>query len=328
MASTTVAATANDAYAVRVTRRTSLPFQLLALLGVAAQFAPNTAAACSPCSCATPRGVRPHVDSIAHFPLNARFFVELTDFVPNEGATTLDRNDIRWVNIDTKESVSFEVVDTSGSASQVWLVPTAQLAPNSQFAIEVGPNENDPIFREQFRTGTNVDTSPPVISTPTVEFNNTADACGEFNGAVLTWNTIEDDDGPIKYDPVVELRVTQGAESIVLFQDTRLTGAGRSVQLAAPLDESSVDCWASSAIPFYSPGKRLTVTVSLYDRAGNWTQLGPLELSLRPQPGASCPNAEGDCSVTPLRTRNATNLGWLLLLGTLLAAANWRRRAV
>ncbi len=282
--------------------RTPIPRLSLAALWIALQLFPRVSAACGACYCETPRGLRPAVDTIELVPLNARFLVELTDFRPDEEARMLAQSDIRWLNLDTEEQVPFDIVETDGSAGQVWLVPTALLAPDSEFTIEVGPQAEQPVFQERFHTGSTADETPPVAARPQVELSNPSAACGAFYGALLSWSAIDDDGGPIAYDPVVELLVTQGSESVVLFADARFLAPGKGVQLAVPIGDESIDCWASSALPFRSPREPITVTPSIFDRAGNRTQLEPIDVSLRRNPGASCPNAEGDCTFAPLRS--------------------------
>ncbi len=283
-------------------------------------------AACPPCYCETPRGLRPAVDNIEVVPLNARFLVELTDHRPGQQPTTFDQNDIRWLNLDTQTPVAFDVVDTDGAAGQVWLVPAALLPADSEFALEVGPEDDSRAFRQRFRTGSTIDDSPPVAASPVVKIDDASGACGAFHGASLTWDAIQDNDGPIAYDPVVRLVVTQGAESTVLFLDARLRDSGKAVQLGAPADSDSSDCWASSAVSFYSPRESVTVTASVYDRAGNQTQLEPIELNLERNPGASCSSTEGDCSVSSQRQTAPKFLAWSVLLGSMVAVARRRRR--
>jgi hypothetical protein len=88
---------------------------------LAFQLVPQLAGACPPCYCETPRGLRPAVDSIGVVPLNARFFVELTDHRPGQQTRTFDGSDIRWLNLDAQTPVAFDVVETGGAAGQVWL---------------------------------------------------------------------------------------------------------------------------------------------------------------------------------------------------------------
>jgi hypothetical protein len=296
-------------------------------LCVAIQLLPGSAAACSLCSCETPRGFRPAVDTIAEVPLNARFLVELTDFRPDEEPRTLDASDIRWTNLVSEYPVPFDVVDTDGSAGQVWLVPTELLPPNTEFTLEVGPEGDQPVFRNQFRTGIAVDDAPPAAAAPQVELDNPSGACGAFQGALLTWDAIDDNGSRIGYEPVVELLVTQGSQSVVLFQDALFLGSRKGVQLAAPTDDASAACWASSAIPFYSPGQRYKVTPSIYDRAGNRTQLEPLTLTLERNPGAYCSNDEGDCSLAPLGDPHRRTLWPPLLLAPVVGLLRRRRES-
>src|SRR5690606_2008829 len=140
------------------------------------------AQACQPCSCDAPYGLRPHADSLTEVPLNARFLVELTAHSPEGGETKLERSDIRWTNLDTSQRVDVDVVETAGSAGQVWLVPRQELPADNEFELQVGGTDK-PHFSERFRTSSDSDTSPPSVNLPRIEQEFASGACGEFLGA-------------------------------------------------------------------------------------------------------------------------------------------------
>lgn len=296
------------------------------LLAVGTTSLPQQAQACQPCSCDAPYGLRPHADSLTEVPLNARFLVELTAHSPEGGETKLERSDIRWTNLDTSQRVDVDVVETAGSAGQVWLVPRQELPADNEFELQVGGTDK-PHFSERFRTSSDSDTSPPSVNLPRIEQEFASGACGEFLGAHLIWDAIHDDDAAVAYDPVVQVTVTSRQGKHVLFADATHLGAGRGVILAAPTDVSGIDCWNSFALPATLHGERLSVAVAVYDRAGNQTELPPFELTLTANPGGTCLNDEGDCHVAAAGASSRTaGLLWLFALGAAAAALRGKKR--
>ena len=283
---------------------------------------PSQAVACSPCSCNVPWGLRPVADSTVKVPLNARFLVELTDYDPDGHKQPLSVDDVSWINVETNEAVPFKAVGTSGTAGQVWLVPDEALLPETQYRVEV--SRSVPIFTQSFVTGTGEDAIAPEVGGHRIEAAVT-DACGPFLGAKLVFESVDDNESAIDYDPVVELLVENGSDSVVVFADATPDDGGKSVHLVTPIGEESAKCWRALALPFGASGEPLTVTATVYDRAGNSTELAPFEVILSAQDGASCPSDQGDCSLSPAGDRASGGAGWLLFLVGGLGLL-WRKR--
>src|SRR5690606_35031895 len=181
-----------------------------------------------------------------------------------------------------------------------------------------------PVFTQSFVPGSGEDTTAPEVGDHRIEAAVT-DSCGPFFGAKIAFESIEDNESAIGYDPVVELLVENGSDSVVLFADATHQDGGKSVHLVSPIGEESANCWRAFALPFGASGEPLTVTATVYDRAGNSTELAPFEVTLSAQGGASCPSEQGDCSLSPAGDRASDSAGWFLFLVGGLGLL-WRKR--
>lgn len=220
-------------------------------------------------------------------PINARFLVAL------EG---LESPQVRWTNRVTGEDISFSRIATTGSSGEVWIIPTDALEPETEYALEVGAPGEEPAFEEWFTTGSSGDVAPLELDPPEVTPIASSAACGDFHGALLHWDEIRDGDDLVGFSPIVMMHVQAGDESVVLFADADYSGDGRGVTLAAPGEGESAECWAGLALPFGDAGEELTVTLSVYDQAGNETNLEPFQVVLSESPGATCPGENGSGS--------------------------------
>jgi hypothetical protein len=283
----------------------------------------RVALACEPCSCEKPWGIRPAVDRVGTVPVNARFLIDLADSEPEPGNTPIDASDIHWINDETGAEVPFDVIDATESHLVVWLAPREQLLPNTAYRIVAGAEGSDPVFGQTFRTSTITDVSAPEPELPRMVSDNNSSACGAFLGSTLVWDAIRDNGSSMDYEPVVELRIQSGSQTVVTFADAKNLVPGRGVQLAAPLDDSGRECWGSAGLPFDASDSPLTVTAIVYDRAGNHAELGPIDVALSRQRGGECLSADGDCSIA-LGVKPGANLDWLISLAAALTLRRCR----
>jgi hypothetical protein len=282
------------------------------VLGLVASLVPAKAAACGACSCYLPQGIRPQATNQLR-PINARFLIALGG---------LEAPEVRWTNLATGESVPFARLPTSGSSGEVWIVPKDELPTETEFSLEVGAPGEEPLFEDTFTTSSSGDVERLEVELPEVTPIASSAACGDFHGALLHWDEIRDGDDLVGFSPIVMMHVESGSESVVLFADADYLGNGRGVTLAAPGGEESADCWAGLGLPFGDAGEELTVTLAVYDQAGNETVLEPFQVVLTESPGATCPSDNGSgssasgCSLSaPIARAGWAGFGLLALAG-------------
>lgn len=274
----------------RARRSRWLASVLFSAAASAITLTPAPAAACGACACFVPYGVRPG-NLRDGAPLNMRFLVALDGLDAGGQPETIDPADITWTDADGN-TIDFDIEETDGTGNEVWLVPTENLPPNTEFEINV--IDSNGASTTMFGTGDLVDLTPLTESGLTAEpIDAPSSACGTFAGARLTWTAIEDDFEPVHYDPVVRLDVTLGEESVTLYTSAAEMHPGRGLELAAPTSDESTTCWGPIALPFGSPGDTLTALATLYDAAGNPLELEPIDVTLGDSPGATCEGMDG-----------------------------------
>jgi len=253
-------------------------------------LAPKPAAACGPCSCFVPSGVRPG-NLRDDVPLNARFLLALRGVDEAGAPQTVDPADISWTDADGV-AVAFDLMPTNGTGDEVWLVPQEDLAANTDYRI--GVIDGNGASTTVFTTGAVRDEMPPEASAPRAEPIESSPACGAFYGARLTWDEIRDGGESIGYDPVVTLEVEHGSEAVTLFTTVSQLYPERAVDIASPGDHESGACWGQLALPFGMEGDTIFVTATIHDAAGNAIELERVEATLGSSPGGVCPSDGSD----------------------------------
>lgn len=283
------------------------------------------AGACSPCYCDVPGAFLPYLrDELA--PRNVRFLIDLDIFQHSARTAPLEQSEFRWFEAESKHPVEFDFLPAGPRPTLVWAVPHEPLAPDTNYRFLAGTDQS-PFLIQTFKTGTKLDEVPPQLPPPRLEAPERSSSCGVTNSAQLVWDELMDEGVGITYAPIVQARVQQGDQEVTLFLEAKnRTGGRHAVALNAPLDATSRECWGSSSLPSSEP--RAVVTLTVFDLAGNATELAPLDVELgkdEGEPPCWTPEEGGYCELSPprpARSSRASAYGLVLLGG----AGLWRRQ--
>jgi hypothetical protein len=286
---------------------------------------PTQASACGACFCDTPSGFRPY-EMEPRYPTNARFSLALHPSISGE---RLNKESIFWTDyIFGDTAVPFEISDAGTAAGDVWLIPTEDLLPNTKYEVFSSSGGDSKSTFIVFQTGSGLDTSPPEVVTPRVDYEERIEACGDLQGASLIWDEMRDNGELINYSPTVQVDVVSESRSATLYLQAIKYSAFYRVPLVSVLpnnDPSS--CWGAYQLPASDFSGPLVVTATVFDQAGNSTRLDPVEVTLvEHRMTGSCGHRRG-CSSSLSPEAPNSFAGWLALAGGALGIAFYRRRS-
>lgn len=162
---------------------------------------------------------------------------------------SLSPESTHWTAVSSKVDVAFKAVPAGADPLVVWVIADELLEAETEYELSVGDTKPAP-FSVAFRTGTDVDESPPEAKAPKVEPVSASGACGEANSARIFWGGIQDNGDAMPYEPIVKARVNNGEREVEMFLDAKNLVPGRGLVLVNPLDQGSAECWRHFALPF------------------------------------------------------------------------------
>jgi MYXO-CTERM domain-containing protein len=235
--------------------------------GALALASPSLASATSPCerACSCNHYVQA-LPSVSYqqeksIPINARLFVPLA----HEGDFTV----LLHPESDPSATIPVSVEEVTG-ARAVWVTPESELPQGESFKLEIQweAAEETAMDELDFYTGFPLDMEPPELSGVTAEPLGDFVSCDPFLG--FTVNLPEDLDGGNLVQVLLE---TQGQSHTFFFEGylgSQLTiGASQGSPDHCAPDDSEDDPIFVPTLPDATLGQTVTVTVTVFDNAGN-----------------------------------------------------------